>query len=55
MDSRQKYDILTKIVEISSSTSQINDRLAQAAHFLCAKNLAPTIAFYLSPTPKNNA
>lgn len=47
MDFQQKYDILTKIVEISSSTSQINDRLTQAAHFLCVKNLAPTIAFYL--------
>ena len=47
MDCRQKYDILTKIVEISSSTSQINDRLAQAAHFLCLKDLAPNIAFYL--------
>ncbi len=47
MDCRQKYDILTKIVEISSSTSQINDRLTQAAHFLCVKDLAPTIAFYL--------
>ncbi len=47
MDSRQKYDLLTKIVKISSSTSQINDRLAQAAHFLCVKDLAPTIAFYL--------
>ncbi len=47
MDSRQKYEILTKIVEISSSSSQINDRLMQAAHFLCVKDLAPTIAFYL--------
>ncbi len=47
MDCRQKYDILTKIVEISSPVSEINDRLAQTAHFLCAKGLAPTIAFYL--------
>ena len=47
MDSRQKYEILTKIVEISSSSSQINERLMQAAHFLCVKDLAPTIAFYL--------
>ncbi|MEA1921805.1 MAG: ATP-binding protein [Pseudomonadota bacterium] len=47
MDSRQKYDILTKIVEISSSASQINERLTQTAHYLCVKNLAPTIAFYL--------
>ena len=47
MDYHQKYEILTKIIEISSSASQINDRLMQAAHFLCVKNLAPTIAFYL--------
>ena len=47
MDCRQKYDILTKIIEISSATSQINERLTQAAHFLCVKDLAPTIAFYL--------
>ena len=47
MDSRQKYDILTKIVEISSSASQINERLTQTAHYLCVKDLAPTIAFYL--------
>ncbi|MEA3333053.1 MAG: ATP-binding protein [Pseudomonadota bacterium] len=47
MDSQQKYDILTKIVEISSSASQINERLTQTAHYLCVKNLAPSIAFYL--------
>ncbi|MBN2809531.1 MAG: hypothetical protein JXR80_08585 [Deltaproteobacteria bacterium] len=47
MDSQQKYDILTRIVEISSSTAQINDRLTQAANFLCRMNLAPTVAFYL--------
>jgi len=47
MDCRQKYEILTKIIEISSATSQINERLTQAAHFLCIKDLAPTIAFYL--------
>ncbi|MCD6292467.1 MAG: hypothetical protein J7M09_03295 [Deltaproteobacteria bacterium] len=47
MNSRQKYDILTKVVEICCSTSQINVRLAQIAHYLCANDLAPTIAFYL--------
>ncbi len=47
MDYQQKYDVLTKIIEISSSASQINDRLMQAGHFLCVKDLAPTIAFYL--------
>jgi len=47
IDSRQKYNILTKIVEICCSTPQINVRLAQMAHYLCANGLAPTIAFYL--------
>ena len=47
MDYQQRYEALTKVVEISSSTVQINDRLMQTAHFLCRRGLAPTIAFYL--------
>ncbi len=47
MDCRRKYEILSKIIEISSATSQINERLTQAAHFLCVNDLAPTVAFYL--------
>jgi len=47
MDYQQRYETLTKVIEISSSAIQINDRLMQTAHFLCLKGLAPTIAFYL--------
>ena len=47
IDSQQKYNILTKIVEICCSAPQINVRLAQIAHYLCTNDLAPTIAFYL--------
>ncbi|MCK5682414.1 GAF domain-containing protein, partial [bacterium] len=47
MDYQQRYETLTKVIEISTSAAQINDRLMQVAHFLCLRGLAPTIAFYL--------
>ncbi|MBN2706880.1 MAG: hypothetical protein JXR89_10625 [Deltaproteobacteria bacterium] len=48
MDCRQRHDILTQIIAISSSSALINERLLQTAHFLCVKGVAPTIAIYLS-------
>ena len=47
MNDQERYETLTKVIEISSSAAQINRRLMQIAHFLCLKGVAPTIAFYL--------
>lgn len=47
MNDQERYETLNKVIEISSSAVQINDRLMQIAHFLCIKGVAPTIAFYL--------
>jgi len=47
MNDQERYETLTKVIEISSSAAQINDRLMQIGHFLCLKGIAPTIAFYL--------
>ena len=47
MNDQERYETLTKVIEISSSAAQINDRLMQIAHFLCIKGVVPTIAFYL--------
>jgi signal transduction histidine kinase/GAF domain-containing protein len=47
MDDQERYESLTKVIEISSSAAHINNRLLQIAHFLCLRGLAPTITFYL--------
>ncbi|MBN2705425.1 MAG: hypothetical protein JXR89_03170, partial [Deltaproteobacteria bacterium] len=47
MDSLKKYNILSKIIEISSSGASIDERLQKATHFLCISGLAPTVAIYL--------
>ena len=47
MDYQQRYETLSKVIEINSSATPINDRLMQTAHFLCLTGLAPTIVFYL--------
>ncbi len=47
MNNQERYETLTKIIKISSSAAQINDRLMQIAHFLCIKGVVPTIAFYI--------
>ncbi len=47
MNDQERYNTLTKVIEISSSAARINDRLLQIGHFLCVKGVAPTIAFYL--------
>ncbi len=47
MNDQERYETLTKIIEISSSAARINERLLQIGHFLCLRGIAPTIAFYL--------